>query len=56
MMLTPPKKWVFWVSLLLGLVGLIGKLVTITFLTTYAFWFVLAGLVLLALGNALKGF
>jgi hypothetical protein len=56
MMLTPPKKWVFWLSVILGLVGLVGKIVTIPFVTTYAFWFVLVGLALLALGNALKGF
>lgn len=56
MRLTPPKKWVFWVSVILGLLGLIGKLVAIQFVSAYAFWFVLVGLALLALGNALKGF
>ena len=57
MMLTPPKKWVFWVSVILGLVGLIAKLVpAIPFIGPYAFWFALVGLLLLVLGNALKGF
>jgi hypothetical protein len=56
MRLTPPKKWVFWVSVILGAVGLVGKLVAIPFVSAYAFWIVLVGLILLILGNALKGF
>jgi len=56
MRLAPPKKWAFWVSVIPGLAGLIGKLVAIPFASTYAFWLVLIGLALLALGNALKGF
>ena len=55
MKLTPPKKITFWVSVALGVLGLIGYFVTIPVLTTLAFWLVLAGLVLLVLANALTG-
>ena len=56
MRLTPPKKWVFYVSVILGVLGLLGKLVAIPVISGLAFWLVLVGLVLLAAGNALKGF
>ena len=56
MRLTPPKKWVFWASVILAVVGLVGYLITIPFISGFAFWFVLVGYVLLAAGNALKGF
>jgi hypothetical protein len=55
MKLTPPKKITFWISLVLGVLGLIGYFVTIPILSTLAFWLVLAGLVLLLLANALPG-
>jgi hypothetical protein len=53
MRLTPPKKIVWWISLILGAVGLIAMFVP--GIGAYAFWFVLAGLILLLLGNAIKG-
>jgi hypothetical protein len=56
MRLTPPKKIVFWISLILAVVGLVASFVTIPFLSGIAFWLVLVGYVLLALGNAVKGF
>jgi hypothetical protein len=56
MRLTPPKKWVFWASVILVVLGLVGKFVNIPFLTDYAFWIVVVGYVLLAAGNYLKGF
>jgi hypothetical protein len=40
---------------LLGVLGLVGVIVTVPVLTTYAFWFALAGLVLLVLGLVIKG-
>jgi hypothetical protein len=54
MRLTPPKVWTFWVSLALGALGLIGTL-GVAALTPFAFWLVLAGLVLLILGLLIKG-
>jgi hypothetical protein len=56
MRLTPPKKIVFWISLILAVVGLVAYFVTIPFLSGIAFWLVLVGYVLLALGNTVKGF
>ena len=56
MRLTPPKKWVFWTSVILALLGLVGYFVTIPFISGITFWLVLVGYVLLAAGNTLKGF
>ncbi|NOH14631.1 MAG: hypothetical protein HND51_23575 [Chloroflexi bacterium] len=54
MRLTPPKKWVFYVAALLAIVGLIG--VFVPALGAYSFWLAFLGWLLLAAGNALKGF
>jgi hypothetical protein len=56
MKLTPPKKWVFWVSVVFGVLGLLGNLFTIPVISAFAFWFVFLGLVLLVAGLTLKGF
>ena len=56
MQLTPPTKNVFWISVVVGVVGLIAKFGVIAFLTPFAFWLVLVAFVLLVLGNAMKGF
>lgn len=57
MNLTPPKNVTFWVSIVLGVLGIVG-----TFAPSLpviggalAFWFLLVGFVLLAAGNLLKG-
>jgi len=55
MNLTPPKNITFYISVVLAVLGLIGALVTIPFLSAYAFWFVFVGFVLLVLGLLLKG-
>ncbi len=52
MQLTPPKQIVFWISLILFVVGIIGFFVGYA---SYAFWAVVVGYVVLALGNATKG-
>jgi uncharacterized membrane protein HdeD (DUF308 family) len=54
MKLTPPKKWVFWVSVVLAVLGVLFLFVPS--LSSFAFWAVLVAYVLLALGNAVKGF
>ncbi len=56
MKLTPPAQNVFWISVVVAVVGLIAKFGFIAFLTPFAFWLVLVAFVLLALGNAMKGF
>jgi len=53
--LTPPKKITFWICVALGVLGLLGTLVTIPFVSTYAFWFEFVGLGLLVASLLLKG-
>jgi hypothetical protein len=55
MKFSPPKKITWWIALALGAIGLVANLVTIPVLSGLAFWLVLAGLVLLVLGNAITG-
>jgi uncharacterized membrane-anchored protein len=64
MRLTPPKKSVFWVSIILAIVGValwlamwVLNLVAPSNLLNYlSFWLPVVGFLLLALGNAVKGF
>lgn len=55
MKLSPPKRITFYISVVLGLLGIIGMLTTIPVISTYAFWFVFVGLVLLVLGLLIEG-
>lgn len=55
MKLTPPKQSTFWISVVLGVIGLLGA-VGVVVPAAYAVWFALAGLVVLVLGLLLKGF
>jgi hypothetical protein len=55
MKLSPPKQITWWISLALGVIGLVANFVTIPVLSGLAFWLVLAGLVLLVLANVLTG-
>jgi hypothetical protein len=55
--LTPPTKNVFYGSVVLGVLGLIGELAsTIPILSPYSFWILLLGFLLLGAGVAMKGF
>lgn len=55
MKLTPPKAVVFWISVFLAVLGVVGSLVTIPFVSALASFFIVVGFVLLALGNLIKG-
>lgn len=55
MRLTPPKQTTFWISVILAVLGLLGKLVTLPVISMYSFWLVLIGFVLLALGSIMTG-
>lgn len=55
MKLSEPKVITFWIAVILGALGIIANLVTIPVLSGIAFWLVVAGLVVLVLGNLLKG-
>ena len=51
-----PTNMVFYISIVLAVLGLIGAFVAIPVISTLAFWFILAAFVLLALGVTLPGF
>ncbi len=40
------NNMMWWVALVIGMLGIIGHLVTIPVITTYAFWLVVAGFIL----------
>ena len=56
MRLNAPKKWVWWLSLILVVVSIVGYFVSIPFVTTYKFWILGVGWLLVFLGTFLKGF
>ena len=56
MRLNAPKQVVFIISVLLAILGLIFNFVNVSILPEIAIYVVLAGYVLLFLGNVLKGF
>lgn len=56
MRLTPPKKNTFYGSVALAALGLLGSIIAIPVVSDFAFWFVLVAFVVLAAGNAMKGF
>jgi hypothetical protein len=55
MKLNAPKQITWIVALVLGVLGLIGALIAIPFLTTYAFWLVFIAWALLVLATYLEG-
>jgi len=55
MKLSAPKQITWLIALILGILGLIGALFTVPFLSTYAFWFVLVGLVLMLIATFIEG-
>lgn len=55
MRLSRPKTITWWIAVIVGVVGVVAKLVAIPVLSGIAFWLVAAAFVLLALANLLKG-
>lgn len=55
MKLSAPKQTTFTLAVLLGIVGVLAKIVPIAALSPYAFWLVVIGFVLLALGSLYRG-
>ena len=55
MKISKPTNNVFWISFILGIIGLLAELVTIPVLSPFAFWILLVAFVLLVLGNTVKG-
>lgn len=56
MRLTRPTRNVFWISTVLSVLGILGALTSIPFVSEYAFWFMVVGNLLLWLGVTLKNF
>jgi len=55
MNINAPKKATFWISVVLGLLGLLGQVGVLAVFAPYAFWLVFVGMVVLVLGNMVKG-
>jgi hypothetical protein len=55
MKLSAPKQISWLIAVVLGVLGLIGALFTIPFLTNFAFWFVFVALVLMLLATFFDG-
>lgn len=56
MKVNAPTKNVWFVAVILGVLGVIAQFVAIPFVSVYAFWVVVVGFVLLVLSTVLKGF
>jgi fatty acid desaturase len=54
MKLNEPKVITFWIAVALVVLGLLASGGYLAPLSSYAFWLVVAGFVLLALGNLVK--
>jgi hypothetical protein len=51
-----PKKTLWIVALIFGILGIIGHFAQIQYISQYSFELLIGGFVLLALGTSLKGF
>ena len=51
-----PSKLVWTLGLILGIVGIIGNFAKVEMLSTYSYWFLLAGFVILAVGTTFREF
>ena len=55
MKLSAPRQITFWIAVIVALVGVIASLVTIPVLSGFAFWIVVLGFIILAVGNLMEG-
>ena len=55
MKLSAPKKSTFWLSLIIGIVGIVSYFISIPLLSLYYFWLLAVAFVLLVLSVVLKG-
>jgi hypothetical protein len=55
MQLNPPKKIVWWIALIVGLLGVIFSVVSMPFLTAISFWLVVIAWLLMILATYMKG-
>lgn len=55
MKLSAPKQVTFWIAIVVAVVGIVASLVTIPVLSGFAFWLVVAAVVILAAGCLVDG-
>ncbi len=55
MNLSAPTQVVFWISLILVILALVGFFWVVPYITAYAFWLAIASWVVLAAGCMMKG-
>jgi hypothetical protein len=55
MKLNPPKKVTWTLAVILGLAGILGTFFAIPVVSTFSFWLVVLGWLLLVLATYLKG-
>ena len=55
MNLSAPTQVIFWISLILAILALIGYFVVMPFITLYAFWLAIIAYIVLAAGCLMKG-
>lgn len=54
--LTAPSKLIFFISLIIVIISIIGHFVNIPVVTQYQYWIMLVGWIVLAAGVLFKGF
>jgi len=54
MKLSPPKNITWWIAVVIGVLGLLGKLTNIPIVSGSEFWFVFVGFAILVLATLLK--
>ncbi len=55
MRLSAPKVVTFWIAVALAVLGILASQGVLAALASYAFWLVVVGFVVLALGTLMKG-
>ena len=55
MNLSAPRQVTFWIAVVVAVLGVLASLVTIPVLSGFAFWLVVIGFIILALGNLMEG-
>ena len=55
MKLSAPTQMVWYIALVVGIVGVLASLVTIPVLSGFAFWLVVIAWLILVVGTAMKG-
>ncbi len=56
MRLNAPKKLVWFISLFLGILGVLFSFISVNIISDYSIWMLIVAWVLLVLATALKGF